>query len=239
MLASSTTVWKLHSLCAHSVNPEYSAHQPGGGGENPTCALHIRECGVADIQEVIERVHYTHSIFGVTTTRCYAVEHEGHVVGGAIYGLPAAYNVAKKYAFSHEVLLELRRFVLEDWCPRNSESRVIAITLRMLKKVGVSVVLAYSDPAAGHTGTIYRATGFEYQGKTSARTHWMWKGKKYPDRNVHQIHFPFHRELRAAIASGDAVRTKIPGKHIFVKRLSPCKPVVLPLGEMGTDKLAA
>ncbi len=167
----------------------------------------------------MERVHYTHSIFGVTSSHCYAAEADGKVCGGAIYGKPAAYNVARKYAKPGETLLELRRFVLEDWCPRNSESRVLAVTFRLLRKRGVHVVLAYSDPAVGHTGTIYRATGFAYHGKTAARTHWMWKGVKYPDRNLHQVHFPYHKDLRAAVATGEATPVKIPGKHIFVKRL--------------------
>ena len=44
-----------------------------------------------------------------------------------------------------------------------------------------------------------------------------WKGKKYPDRNIHQVNFPFHKELRAALADGSATRVEIPGKHIYLK----------------------
>lgn len=207
------------TLRAGGANEARPTTQSGDGGSNPTSALHVRECQLTEIQEVMERVHYTHSIFGVTSTHCYAVEAKGTVCGGAIYGKPAAYNVARKYAKPGETLLELRRFVLEDWCPRNSESRVLAVTFRLLRKCGVHVVLAYSDPAVGHSGTIYRATGFSYNGKTASRTHWMWKGTKYPDRNLHQVHFPYHKELRAAVATGEATPVKIPGKHVFVKHL--------------------
>jgi hypothetical protein len=194
--------------------------QPGNGGSTPTPSLQslrVRICHVHDVQTVIERVHYSHSIFGVTTDFCYAVEHGVAVVGGAIFGKPAAYNVANKYGA--EGLTELRRFVLTDECPRNSESKVIAFMLRDLKREGVKRVLSYADPAQGHGGTIYKALGFKYVGLTAKRKHIMWKGKKYPDRNVHQTKFPFHLELRAALENGSATRVEVPGKHIYLKDL--------------------
>lgn len=206
---------------AGSSVAERAAIQPRDGGSIPTPSLQslrVRICSVHDIQTVIERVHYSHSIFGVTTDFCYAVEHGGAVVGGAIFGKPAAYNVARKYGA--DGLTELRRFVLTDECPRNSESRVIAFMLRDLKREGVKRVLSYADPAHGHGGTIYRALGFKYVGLTAKRKHIMWKGKKYPDRNIHQVNFPFHLELRAALESGSATRVEIPGKHIYLKELS-------------------
>jgi hypothetical protein len=88
---------------------------------------------------------------------------------------------------------------------------------RMLRKEGVNLILSYADPAAGHEGIIYRATGFKYLGTTSPRKHVMWKGKKYPDRNIGQTNFPYHLELRAALESGEAQRISVPGKHIFLK----------------------
>jgi hypothetical protein len=207
---------------AGSSVAERTAHPPLGGGSIPTPSLQslrVRICHVHDIQGVIERVHYSHSIFGVTTDFCYAVEHRSVIVGGAIFGKPAAYNVAAKYGA--EGLTELRRFVLTDECPRNSESRVIGFMLRDLKREGVKRVLSYADPAHGHSGVIYKALGFKYMGKTAKRKHIMWKGKKYPDRNVHQVNFPFHLELRAALADGSATRVEVPGKHIYLRCFTP------------------
>jgi hypothetical protein len=188
------------------------------GGSIPTSSLHIVECNVSRIQGVIERVHYSHSIFGVTVSHCYAVEVRGRVVGGAIFGLPGAYNVSRKYDCG-EPLLELRRFVLEDFLPRNSESRSLAVMFRDLRRKGIKRILSYADPAFGHSGVIYAATGFKRIGLTSSRKHIMWKGKKYPDRNVHQVNFPFHKEIRAALASGEAVKINVPGKVIWLKNL--------------------
>ena len=201
---------------------EHAALQLRDGGSIPTPSLQslrVRICHVHDIQCVIERVHYSHSIFGVTTDFCYAVENGSAIVGGAIFGKPAAYNVAAKYGA--EGLTELRRFVLTDECPRNSESRVLGVMLRDLKREGVKRVLSYADPAQGHGGTIYKALGFKHMGMTAKRKHVMWKGKKYPDRNVHQVNFPFHLELRAALADGSAIRVEVPAKHIYLKCFVP------------------
>jgi hypothetical protein len=200
---------------------ELAAHQPQGAGSIPSPTLHslrVDACAVSEIQSVIERVHYSHSIFGVTVSQCYAVRAHGEIVGGAIFGLPAGLGVARKYGA--EGLVELRRFVLTDECPRNSESRTLAIMLRDLSRKGFRRVLSYADPAHGHRGVIYAALVFTYRGTTSKRKHVMWKGKKYPDRNIHQTNFPFHLELRAALADGSATRVEIPGKHIWLRDLT-------------------
>lgn len=187
-------------------------------GSIPISSLQIVECNVPRIESIIRRVHYSHSIFGVTVSHCYAVELRGRVVGGAIFGLPGAYNVSRKYDCG-ELLLELRRFVLEDYLPRNSESRSLAVMFRDLRRKGIKRVLSYADPAFGHSGVIYAATGFQRVGETAARKHIMWKGKKYPDRNVHQVNFPFHKEIRAALENGEATKVAIPGKVIWLKKL--------------------
>ena len=199
---------------------ELADRHPQGGGSIPTPTLHslrVDPCTVADIQPVIARVHYSRSIFGVTVSRCYAVRSGDEIVGGAIFGLPAGSGVARKYGA--DGLVELRRFVLTDECPRNAESRTLAVMLRDLKRAGYRRVLSYADPAHGHRGIIYAALGFAYRGVTAKRKHVMWKGKKYPDRNIHQTNFPFHLELRAALSDGTALRVEIPGKHVWLLEL--------------------
>lgn len=176
----------------------------------------VWSCELPAIKAFVEQHHYSHSVFGVTVTRCFKVTCGEKIVGAAIFGKPAGMGVAEKYGVK---LVELRRFVLTDECPRNSESRVLGQMLRQLKRQQFKRVLSYADPAAGHLGIIYRATGFEYRGTTAKRKHIMWKGKKYPDRNVHQTKFPFHLELRAALADGSAIRIEVPGKHTYLKVL--------------------
>ena len=62
--------------------------------------------------------------------------------------------------------LELNRMVMVDDTPRNSESRAIAVSLRLLKNAAPHLkwVISYADGAQCGDGTIYRASGFILSG---------------------------------------------------------------------------
>ncbi len=63
----------------------------------------------------------------------------------------------------------LTRLWLSYELPKNSESRVIAISLRSIKKsTHVKFIVSYADPSQGHLGTIYQATGWVYTGLSEA-----------------------------------------------------------------------
>src|SRR5208282_4111720 len=182
------------------------------GGSNPTPPLQVFECPQKDVASFIEQTHYSHSVFGITAEECFKVLKDERVVGAAIFGKPAGMGVLKKYSEDGKFrTTELRRFVLADECPRNSESQLLAVMFRALRKKGFQRILSYADPSAGHSGIIYKATGFSYLGCTAKRKHIRWKGKKYPDRNIHQTNFPYHLELREALKTGEATRFEIPG----------------------------
>jgi len=65
--------------------------------------------------------------------------------------------------------LELNRMALADWLPRNSESRAISVSLRLLKKAYPSLkwVISFADGMQCGDGTIYRAAGFLLTGYSS------------------------------------------------------------------------
>lgn len=59
-------------------------------------------------------------------------------------------------------MLELNRMAFSDILPRNSESRSISITSKIIKKnyPHIKWILSYSDATQCGDGTIYRASGF-------------------------------------------------------------------------------
>ena len=61
----------------------------------------------------------------------------------------------------HEVL-ELNRMAFNEYLPKNSESRCIAISLRLIKKNAPHIkwVLSFADGTQCGDGAIYRAAGF-------------------------------------------------------------------------------
>jgi len=65
--------------------------------------------------------------------------------------------------------LTLTRLWLSDELPKNSESRVIGLSLRALRRhTDVKFVVTYADPAVGHVGSIYQATNWLYTGTSQA-----------------------------------------------------------------------
>lgn len=59
-------------------------------------------------------------------------------------------------------MLELNRMAFDDYLPKNSESRCIAISIKMIKKNAPHIkwILSFSDGSQCGDGTIYRASGF-------------------------------------------------------------------------------
>lgn len=82
-----------------------------------------------------------------------------------------------------EHTLELSRMVLLDHCPRNSESRALGLAARYIRRSMPDVyrLIAYTDPAQGHKGTVYRAAGWRFVGQTEARA---WTRKNRPRRDA-------------------------------------------------------
>ena len=60
-------------------------------------------------------------------------------------------------------MLELNRMAFDDYLPKYSESRCIAISIKLLKKNAPHIkwILSFSDGTQCGDGTIYRASGFD------------------------------------------------------------------------------
>jgi hypothetical protein len=65
-------------------------------------------------------------------------------------------------------MLELNRMAFNDYLPKNSESRCIAISIKLIKKNAPHIkwILSFSDGTQCGDGTIYRASGFYLTGIT-------------------------------------------------------------------------
>ena len=190
-------------------------HQAGGGA-NPTSAL--INCTPKDIlvspiphqlaKKVCEGEHYLGSFPGG------AVLSLGMFVGYRLLGVavlgvgpPNVHRIFR--GARREQVLCLARFCLDDQLPRNSESRTLSVILRHLRRhqSTVKAIVAYSDPAAGHTGAIYRAAGFYYLGPSdSTPLYTLSSGGKYHSRTLSSLygtrsrrHFAAHHILVAIV----------------------------------------
>lgn len=178
----------------------------------------------ADVRAFIEAHHYSHNINGLRVSHCFGLYDGDTMVGAMMYGGLAMANAWKKYGDSDAEVIELRRLVLIDDTPRNSESYFIGHTLRWLKRnTKVKTIVSYADPNYGHSGVIYRATNFEHVGMTSPGRVIMYNGKKYHDKAIRTKYKgklkPFAIELKRALEDGNAHYVKQLPKHIYVYKL--------------------
>jgi hypothetical protein len=70
--------------------------------------------------------------------------------------------MAKNLKIKMSEFLELNRMAFSDRLPKNSESRALGVSLRLLKKTysHLKVIISFADACQCGDGTIYRASGF-------------------------------------------------------------------------------
>lgn len=121
----------------------------------------------ARLRDLIARNHYSRTCTAITVG--YGIWYRGVLVGGIVFSAGVG-RYANAYCpiLRPQEIIELTRLWLADHVPRNSESRVIAIALRALRKGRgrFRAVISYADEYAGHVGTIYQATNWRYMGAT-------------------------------------------------------------------------
>lgn len=162
-----------------SVLETQSLFQETDGGSIPTSPhqLLIIPVGKKEAAECFRKWHY----FGekdFLASHCFGVVFNRKLLGAISYGIPNAKNIKGLYTKdSQGDFMELTRLALSPDCPKNSESRVISITLKMIRKHGYKGVVTYADTAQGHTGVIYKASNFEYKGLTAQKTDLFVNGK--------------------------------------------------------------
>ena len=122
---------------------------------------------VAVVRPFIEAHHYSKSINGCKVSMAFALYEAGEMVGAVLFG-PLSTTAWKRYGEKEADVVELRRLVCLDRCPRNTESWLIAKCLRVLKReTAHKVCVSYADPYHGHCGTIYQAANWNYEGQTA------------------------------------------------------------------------
>jgi hypothetical protein len=119
----------------------------------------ITESGKA----LVEAIHYSHTARSQQQVHVFTLSREGRVVGCAIFGKP----MSRHYDSD---TLELRRFVLVQEMPKNTESFFLSKCLKWIQKNDRSIVriVTFADPNQGHEGTIYKASNFLFDGEENS-----------------------------------------------------------------------
>ena len=168
---SSSTPIQQYTRCARSAVAARPAHQRAGDGATPILALHdlrVSPISVIAAKSGVTRRHYLHSMPGGTQL-CLGVFIGDCLMGVLTLGVgPTNIHRLVDGAESSDCLT-LTRLWLSDDLPRRSESRVLGVVLRDLRReTSVKFVVSYADPSAGHVGTIYQASNWLYTGTSLA-----------------------------------------------------------------------
>ena len=114
----------------------------------------------------------------------FGVWEDGRFVGCVIYGVGATPEIAKPFGLKPTEVCELVRVALTKH--KTSVSRIIAITLRILKSTmaGLRLVVSFADTSQGHHGGIYQAGGWVLAGSTEYHAYKL-KGEVVHPRACH------------------------------------------------------
>lgn len=172
-----------------------------------------------ECKEFVERWHYSKSARSQQQKHVFKLvsKNNGKLVGVAIYGNPMSRHYDKNDT------IELRRLVLIDKTPHNSESYFIGRTLRWLaKNTQYTNVVSFADPNHGHTGVIYKASNFQYSGREANGNPRVLKvGEK--EVHIRQLYAKLKGEysasalrLQALVKTGEAEIINVERKHRYV-----------------------
>ena len=113
--------------------------------------------------QFIERVHYSKTKASASILNI-GVYYRGTLHGAMQFGTPLDKRRVLPLVNGTQwhQMMELNRMAFDDTLPRNSESRALAIAMKLLRKHAPQVkwILSFADATQCGDGTIYRASGF-------------------------------------------------------------------------------
>ena len=128
--------------------------------------MHVAPASTRDVQEFARRYHYTAT--GGNMSWRWGLYHGVTLMGVVAYNLPTRETCESVFGPDHhDKVWHMGRLALADSAPRNSESRLIAGSLKAIQRDYQNVwgVLTYAATDVGHIGYVYQATNAIYTGE--------------------------------------------------------------------------
>jgi hypothetical protein len=204
-----------------------------------TSKLVVRQINKNVAKDIIVNNHYS----GIWTKVSHAIglfyvsndEHKffggvnEKLIGVACYGDPIGRNSGASICetLDRTEVLELTRLFVFDGYGSNIESWFVGKTFQWLRDnvPSIKALISYSDPKAGHLGTVYQATNWIYQGnKIRWSDSWLFQLTEGGEWQHGRTIFPYYgtndpAKIREQISLPIWIR-KEPRKHRYVYILS-------------------
>ena len=141
----------------------------------------VRRSSVKEARPYIATHHYSKTMPD-STTDVFMGFYDGVFAGVCVFGMGT--GKGQYYRLIDDLqdgdYRELTRLWSPDGMPKNTESKLISESIKLLPKE-VRLILSYADPSQGHLGKIYQATNWLYLGTTSS-------GQKMVDKDGKELH---------------------------------------------------
>ncbi|MFZ2996809.1 hypothetical protein [Sphingobium sp.] len=147
-------------------NPDLLNNREAIGFGNAAFSVAIIDRDIA--KRIIKANHYSRRVYSASTLHL-GVFIDMEMVGVLQYGFamnPASANSVVAGTGMSEYL-ELNRMWLSDAAPRNSESKALAFSIRLIRRIRPAVkwIQSFADQRCGLFGTVYQAAGFTFHGE--------------------------------------------------------------------------
>lgn len=121
-----------------------------------------------DANMFFSKYHYYSS--GGRAGTDYGLKYGDVLIACARFCNPTRKEIATRLSLEYRNVLELTRFVIHpQYQKKNAASKFLSMCIKDIRinKLNIKVLVSFADPMFGHTGTIYKASGWNYDGKTS------------------------------------------------------------------------
>jgi len=183
--------------------------------------LVVRRSSVKEARPYIATHHYSKTMPD-STTDVFMGFYDGVFAGVCVFGMGT--GKGQYYRLIPDLedgeYRELTRLWSPDGMPKNTESRLISESIKLLPKK-VKIVLSYADPSQGHLGKIYQATNWLYIGRTHGGEKMIdGDGKELHPRlvSMYRLRHPEYKDLKGSEIMEIYGWKTIPGsyKHRYV-----------------------
>ena len=167
---------------------------------NSAKSIHVGAISRSDAERIVKRFHYSGKTVNNSQLH-FGVWMDGRLLGAMQYGPSLDKRKVQPLVAGTlwNEFIELNRMAFSDELPRNSESRALAISFKIIKKhyPHIGWVVSYSDATQCGDGAIYRASGFVLTGIKKNSEIWVAPNGKV----INAISCRKERSLKSGAAS--------------------------------------
>lgn len=190
---------------------------------------------LVDVNPLLAERHYLGPIRSGGATLVVVGEVDGHAAAAQVWRRPTSRRLPKDGTW-----LELSRWCLTSEAGENAGSRQHRFAAAKLRELGVTTVVSYSDPSAGHTGALYRACNWlwsptwlrlrppptgngswqrgEQRRQQAVKDRWVFHVAKRDVRREKLLEIDDPGAIRAYLARGDAAELSWGTRSPYVSR---------------------